>query len=142
MSKIYLTGPMSNIPAFNFPAFHAATAVLRAQGWEVVSPAEEDCKSGVGAIAEASKNGDPKDLPETWGDLLSRDVKIIADGGIEGIVFLPDWQRSRGSRLEAFVGLLHKKFEFYLYEEKGVQKVSRHYVRSCMMNQFKYEEYA
>jgi hypothetical protein len=38
----YLAGPMTGIPAFNFPAFDLAAADLRAQGIDIVSPAELD----------------------------------------------------------------------------------------------------
>lgn len=116
MTKIYLAGPMSNIPQFNFPAFAAAAADLRAQGWEVVSPAEEDYKYGVGEQAERSADGDPSKLRDTWGTILARDVKLIADSGIDGIVFLPGWRNSRGAKLEAFVGLLQERtFLFWDY---------------------------
>lgn len=37
---IYLCGPMTGLPEYNYPAFHAAAAELRAQGWRVVNPAE------------------------------------------------------------------------------------------------------
>lgn len=33
---IYLCGPMTGLPEYNYPAFHAAAAELRAQGWHVV----------------------------------------------------------------------------------------------------------
>lgn len=39
-SRIYIAGPMTGLPDWNFPAFHAAAAVWRAYGWEVVNPAE------------------------------------------------------------------------------------------------------
>jgi len=42
MKTIYLSGPMSGLPGFNFPAFHAAAAKLRADGFTVLNPAETD----------------------------------------------------------------------------------------------------
>jgi hypothetical protein len=139
--RVYLAGPMSGIKQFNFPAFHAAAAVLREQGWEVISPAEMDEKLGIAGIALASKTGDPKDIPNTWGDLLSRDVKLIADGGIEGIVFLPNWQNSRGARLEATVGLLQKNFKFFTYGEY-VTELNRLEVAGFLYDKVYEEEFA
>ena len=37
---VYLSGPMTGLPDFNRPAFHAAAAALRAQGYVVINPAE------------------------------------------------------------------------------------------------------
>ena len=90
--KIYLAGPMSGLPQSNFPAFDEAAAVLRQKEFDVVSPAEIDSPEDYELAI--------KDLPaiKTWGDFLSRDVKLIADDGIQGIVFLPGWEKSRGER--------------------------------------------
>lgn len=100
---------MTGIPKFNFPAFASAAAQLRADGMEVVSPHEQDTPA-VQAIAWQSPDGkldqNGKVGGETWGDILAKDVKMLADGGISGIVFLLGWQKSRGARLEATVGLL------------------------------------
>lgn len=41
MPRIYIAGPMTGLPEYNFPAFHAAAAKWRAAGWEVFNPAEE-----------------------------------------------------------------------------------------------------
>ena len=104
--KCYIAGPMTGLPQFNFPAFFEAAERLRANGWEVVSPAEIDepetkaaaLASPAGAPGTGAANG------ETWGDFLARDVKLIADDGIEFIFVLPGWEKSRGARLETFVG--------------------------------------
>lgn len=104
--KVYVAGPMTYLPQFNYPAFDAAAANLRARGHEAVSPAEEDGPE-VRAAALASVDGDPSSiahLGQTHGDFLSRDVKIIADGGIEAIFVLEGWAKSKGARHETFVG--------------------------------------
>lgn len=117
--KWYLAGPMTGIPSFNFPAFLSAAADLRERGFEIISPAELDNKETFEA-AMRSPDGTPTSVSETWGDLLARDVKIVADQ-VGGIVFLPDWQRSRGARLEAFVGVLcNRHFAEYVGGPEGI----------------------
>lgn len=118
MSKtFYLAGPMSGYPQFNFPAFHEGARALRERGYKIISPAEED-SAAVQAAALKSKDGkldaEGKVAGETWGEILARDVRIVADK-VDGIIFLPGWRSSRGARLEAFVGVLCKrKFFYYL----------------------------
>ena len=123
MTKIYLAGPMSGPPQFNFPAFYAAAEKLRADGFEVVSPAELDDAEDKGAALK-SKDGNAADAKRSWGDFLARDVKLLADMGIQGIVFLPNWQNSKGAKLEAFVGLL-QGFKFWEYDAGNVYRVTR-----------------
>ena len=37
--KIYLSGPMTGLPEWGFPAFYAAEAKWIAAGWAVMNPA-------------------------------------------------------------------------------------------------------
>jgi hypothetical protein len=51
MKRIYIAGPMTGLPDFNYPAFNAEAARLRALGYEVENPAENPeppCKSWLG----------------------------------------------------------------------------------------------
>lgn len=109
--RFYLCGPMSNVPQFNFPMFDRIAARCRHLDFgEIVSPAEMDSPE-IRAAALASPDGVPNERTscgQTWGDFLARDVKLVADQ-IDGIIVLPGWMRSRGARLEVFVGLLCKK---------------------------------
>lgn len=138
MTKIYLAGPMSGYPQFNFPAFFEAAKRLRDAGFEVISPAEEDMKhSGIGDIAVYSPDGDASKLSETWGEILARDVQLIADTGIEGIVFLPGWQKSKGAKLEAFVGLLSKNFKFFRYTVVGAVPATSYDIAAEIFHEIK-----
>lgn len=79
--RVYVSGPMSNMPDFNFPAFAAAAARLRAQGYEVINPAEHGEVPGM-----------------KWADYIRKDLKLLAD--CDAIYLLPGWRQSRGARLE------------------------------------------
>ena len=109
---------MTGIPQFNFPAFDEAAEVIRVVSqFDVLSPAEIDSEESR-AAAEMNATGDPalyEDMTgETWGDLLARDVKLIADEA-DGVIVLEGWENSRGARLEVFVAALAGK-PVYDYE--------------------------
>ncbi len=73
-----LSGPMTGLPDLNIPAFHAATARIRAAGHDVLNPAEL-CPPGI-----------------SWEQAMAIDLAAldIADG----VITLPGWKRSRGGR--------------------------------------------
>ena len=83
--KIYVAGPMTGIPEFNFPAFNAAAARLRAAGHEVINPAENE----------------GGDTSKTWAYYMRQDLHHVLS--VEAIAVLPGWQRSRGATLEVAV---------------------------------------
>jgi hypothetical protein len=118
--RLYVAGPMTHYPHFNYPAFIAAATLLRYRGYDVVSPAELDDPEDR-AAALASRDGNPATYTgtSTWGDFLARDVKLLADDGIEGIVVLPGWKASRGARLETFVASALCGLPVFYYEAWG-----------------------
>jgi hypothetical protein len=108
MSKIYLAGPMRGKPFFNFPAFHAAAAKLRAEGHEVFSPAERDNQRYGTDISAGNVTGSESkasrehgfSLREAFGD----DMAWIC-AHAEVIALLPGWQGSKGAIAEMRTGM-------------------------------------
>ncbi len=70
----------------NVAAFHAAAKSLRASGYAVVNHAELD----------AQDTG-----PMTWEDYIRRDIKALMD--CTHIAMLPQWEKSRGAKLEKHI---------------------------------------
>lgn len=103
--KLYLAGPMSHIPQFNFPAFEQWANTLRIRGFEVVSPHEEDHPE-VQAAAWASLDGDPAGLPAegTGSDPLETALTNVRSiWQTDGIALLDNWYSSLGTRNEVSV---------------------------------------
>jgi hypothetical protein len=108
--KIYLAGPMRGIKDFNFPAFYAAAAKLRAEGHKVFSPAERDVKK-YGEKALKTRTGSEEEVAKRLkltGNQLARTVFEIDTRWIcrhaEAIALLPGWRASRGARAEKALG--------------------------------------
>lgn len=114
----YLAGPMRGLPQCNFPQFIEAARILRELGYTIKSPAEMDSPA---TLAEAMSCVAGEDRAtyggETPGQILSRDVLEVADH-VGGVIFLPDWWRSRGAKLEAHVALDNNK-QFAFFWPKG-----------------------
>lgn len=91
--KLYLAGPMRGIPDYNFPAFHAAAARLRAKGHEVWSPAERDEQDdGFNPSTDEAK-------PLRYYMLYDLPAVLRSDA----VAVLPGWERSTGAQLEIHV---------------------------------------
>lgn len=78
---IYIAGPMTGLPNFNFPAFHAEAARLRGLGYEVVNPAEIN-----------------PDQHLTWEACMKTCIAALVFCDV--IRLLPGWQNSKGASLE------------------------------------------
>lgn len=81
MIKLYLCGPMTGLPDYNYPAFRDGANQLRTAGFEVFNPAE---------------NGLPADAP--WAEHMR--VDIINLMTCQGVAVLPGTDTSRGAKLE------------------------------------------
>jgi hypothetical protein len=101
--KLYLAGPMRGIPEFNFPAFAAAAAMLRAQGHEVFSPAEKDTQRHGTNIGAGNATGSIEEAAAKHGFslrvALGEDLDWICEHA-EGIALLPGWEKSSGAKAE------------------------------------------
>lgn len=101
--KLYLAGPMRGRPEFNFPAFYAAAKDLRAQGYEVFSPAEKDNERHGKDISKGNVNGDEAVATAEYGfnlrEALGIDLAYIC-GEADGIALLPGWENSKGANAE------------------------------------------
>lgn len=106
--KAYLSNRMTGVPQFNFPWFDQAAADLRAQGIDIVSPAELDdpetremsLASPDGSPGSGSANG------QKWIDFILRDLKLIGEEEVDAVIVGPEWFLSRGARLETYVAYL------------------------------------
>lgn len=94
--RCYVAGPMRGKPEWNFPAFHAAEALLVEAGWDVHNPARWDEEHGF----EPAKTGaeDVFDVEKA----LRHDLEIITTWA-EAVFVLPEWETSTGARLEVAV---------------------------------------
>jgi len=101
--KIYIAGPMRGIPEFNFPAFHAAAAKLRAEGHDVFSPAERDNQRHGTDISKGNAHGDEDIAAELHGfnlrEALADDMAFICLHA-DAIAMLPGWEASKGATAE------------------------------------------
>jgi hypothetical protein len=90
--RVYLAGPMSGYENFNFPAFHEAAAKLRAKGYYVFSPAENDL---ILYGTDFLKHPERADFRKCMED----DLRWICRYA-NAIAYLPGWEKSRGVSVE------------------------------------------
>lgn len=133
----YLAGPMTGVPQFNFPLFDSVAATLRAAGRVVINPAELDGEE-VRAACLASPHGSLEDLEGASFNLartVGRDVQYVL-GHSCGLVLLPNWERSKGARVEAFTALTFNGHDFELWLGDRVQPCTRGYVQKRLIQTF------
>lgn len=80
---VYLSGPMTGIPKYNYPFFNDVARLLRSAGFAVKNPAE-------------NFGGDTSRPRLAY---MKKDIDSLAK--CQRILLLPDWESSQGSCLEA-----------------------------------------
>lgn len=79
---VYIAGPMTGIPGFNYPEFNSVAAQLRALGLKVENPAENL----------------PIKAKMEWSDWMR--LGIIQLMRCDRVVLLRGWENSPGAKLE------------------------------------------
>ncbi|CAH2910604.1 MAG: hypothetical protein CPSOU_1816 [uncultured Paraburkholderia sp.] len=79
--RIYISGPMSDLPNLNWPLFNRTAVHLRNMRWEVVNPVEV--------------NNDPA---APWLRCIAADLQAME--GCTAICLLPGWEKSFGAQIE------------------------------------------
>jgi hypothetical protein len=102
MKTIYLSGKMTGVAEFNYPAFHRNAAFLRENRWKVISPAELDADLGI--------NENTVMTEEKYHEIIKHDYAALLQ--CDAVAFMPEWENSRGAKLESkFANIL--KLERY-----------------------------
>jgi len=89
---IYICGPMTGYPYFNFPIFDWAQRILEGRGSKVISPAQMDREHGFDPIAE------PYSVPSVGflAEAMVRDLAAIDTVDAIALVCIDGVSKSRG----------------------------------------------
>jgi hypothetical protein len=89
--RVYIAGPMTGHPLWNFPAFDQASQELRAYGYTPVNPADLDRAVGFDPARDTPS-------PTFLREALARDMVAIC--GCRAVAVLPGWKKSLGALVE------------------------------------------
>ena len=84
--RVYISGPMSGYPGWNFAAFNDAASQLRELGYEVVNPVDINT-----------------DVTMPWAECLKADLAAVLE--CTDVACLAGWELSRGAVLEVHVAM-------------------------------------
>ena len=88
--RVYVAGPMTGLPRWNFDAFAAAAAALRRLGAVVTSPHEIDLADGFDPDGDGAGFDLRRALERDVEEVLSADLVVLLDG----------WEVSSGVMVE------------------------------------------
>lgn len=124
--KLYISGPMTDLPRFNFPTFDAVAKACIAMGHDVVSPAQHDRD-----VIWEQHHKYVEDFPgylegnvPRWSEATGFDYATALRWDLEqvlacdGIVMLPGWENSRGAKAERYAAEVSGK-KVYIARQAG-----------------------
>ena len=97
---VYISGPMTGRPQYNYPAFNKMAAGLREAGYEVINPAENF----------GGEDGRPR------AEYMRLDFQHVLDAS--AVVALDDWETSAGASLEIAIA---RELGLPIFGEDGLE---------------------
>lgn len=94
---IYIAGPMTGYPDFNFPAFFEVADAFEEGGWLVHNPAQRDLD--MWGSMEGIKEAFEEDREAAIRECLHWDLASICQF-CDAIAMLPGWEKSFGAKAE------------------------------------------
>lgn len=85
---IYIAGPMTGLPEFNYPAFRAAEVELKGRGHGTLNPVDAEKYNRTGA-------------PQTWDWYMRHALGMVIRA--DALCLLPGWHNSKGAQVEVTV---------------------------------------
>jgi hypothetical protein len=83
---IYISGPMTGLPEYNYPEFHRVAKLIEDAGHIAINPANTGVQEGW-----------------EWKQYLTKDLIDLLQADVDFVVVLQDWKTSKGARLEVHV---------------------------------------
>lgn len=106
--SIYIAGPMTGYPEFNFPAFKRAAEKYHHLGWTVFNPADKSSEEAVVAHSSFGEGDGAALVASGWSfrEAYKWDTdRVIA---ADAIYMLKGWEASPGARGEHAVAMAMK----------------------------------
>lgn len=118
--KVYIAGPMTGYPEFNFPLFNSVAERLRSEGWTVFNPADKEGET----LSERSRKDGDAQLAKADGfnfrDVYTWDVNKVIES--DAIYMLPGWENSPGACGEHAVAVaMRRHYPEYQIMYEGVK---------------------
>lgn len=84
---IYISGPMTGLPDYNYPEFFRVAELLESKGYKVINPAKIGVREGW-----------------NWKDYMVVNMIDLLTNDVTTIVTLNGWENSKGAKLEVHIG--------------------------------------